>query len=68
MVRYLQYIVIKYETLVYGEIIAMYAAKNICKVIVKFANEGEVGLASIIFNSRNVDNEREIIWVIWNKF
>jgi len=44
-----------------GEMMAMYAANNICKGIVKFANVGGVRLAGIICNSRKVDNEREMI-------
>ena len=44
-----------------GEMMAMYAANNICKGIVKFANAGGVRLGGIICNSRKVDNEREMI-------
>jgi nitrogenase iron protein NifH len=44
-----------------GEMMAMYAANNICKGIVKFANAGGVRLGGLICNSRNVDNEREMI-------
>ena len=40
---------------------AMYAANNICKGIVKFATAGVVRLGGLICNSRNVDNEREMI-------
>jgi nitrogenase iron protein NifH len=40
---------------------AMYAANNICKGIVKFANAGGVRLGGLICNSRKVDNEREMI-------
>jgi len=40
---------------------AMYAANNICKGIVKFAEAGGVRLGGLICNSRNVDNEREMI-------
>jgi nitrogenase iron protein NifH len=44
-----------------GEMMAMYAANNICKGIVKFAETGGVRLGGLICNSRNVDNELEMI-------
>ena len=44
-----------------GEMMAMYAANNICKGIVKFAHAGGVRLGGLICNSRQVDNEREMI-------
>ena len=44
-----------------GEMMAMYAANNICKGIVKFADSGKVRLGGLICNSRNVDNEKEMI-------
>ncbi len=44
-----------------GEMMAMYAANNICKGIVKFAESGGVRLGGLICNSRNVDNEKEMI-------
>ena len=44
-----------------GEMMAMYAANNICKGIVKFAESGKVRLGGLICNSRKVDNERELI-------
>ncbi len=44
-----------------GEMMAMYAANNICKGIVKFAEAGRVRLGGLICNSRRVDNEREMI-------
>jgi nitrogenase iron protein NifH len=44
-----------------GEMMAMYAANNICKGIVKFAEAGGVRLGGLICNSRNVDNEAEMI-------
>ncbi len=44
-----------------GEMMAMYAANNICKGIVKFAEAGGVRLGGLICNSRNCDNEREMI-------
>jgi nitrogenase iron protein NifH len=39
----------------------MYAANNICKGIMKFAQGGKVRLGGIICNSRNVDNESAMI-------
>lgn len=44
-----------------GEMMAMYAANNICKGILKYAQSGGVRLGGLICNSRNVDNEREMI-------
>jgi nitrogenase iron protein NifH len=44
-----------------GEMMAMYAANNICKGIVKYATAGGVRLGGLICNSRKVDNEREMI-------
>ncbi|MFD1294797.1 nitrogenase iron protein [Lutibacter holmesii] len=44
-----------------GEMMAMYAANNICKGIVKFAQAGAVRLGGLICNSRLVDNERQMI-------
>ena len=44
-----------------GEMMAMYAANNICKGIVKFAQSGSVRLGGLICNSRAVDNEKEMI-------
>lgn len=44
-----------------GEMMAMYAANNICKGITKFAQSGTVRLGGLICNSRAVDNEREMI-------
>jgi nitrogenase iron protein NifH len=44
-----------------GEMMAMYAANNICKGIVKFAEAGGVRLGGLICNSRNVDNEKDMI-------
>jgi len=40
-----------------GEMMALYAANNICKGIVKFAQDGEIRLGGIICNSRKVENE-----------
>ncbi|MHB1325872.1 MAG: nitrogenase iron protein [Thermoleophilia bacterium] len=44
-----------------GELMAMYAANNICKGIKKFAISGGARLAGIICNSRNVDGELELL-------
>jgi nitrogenase iron protein NifH len=44
-----------------GEMMAMYAANNICKGIVKFAEAGGVRLGGLICNSRKVDNEKAMI-------
>ena len=44
-----------------GEMMAMYAANNICKGIMKFAEAGGVRLGGLICNSRKVDNEMEMI-------
>jgi nitrogenase iron protein NifH len=44
-----------------GEMMAMYAANNICKGIVKFAEGGGVRLGGLICNSRNVDHEKDLI-------
>ena len=50
-----------------GEMMAMYAANNICKGIVKYADAGGVRLGGLICNSRKVDNEREMIEELANK-
>ena len=44
-----------------GEMMAMYAANNISKGIMKFAQTGAVRLGGLICNSRAVDNEKEMI-------
>ena len=44
-----------------GEMMAMYAANNICKGIVKFAKAGGVRLGGLICNSRKVDREADLI-------
>lgn len=44
-----------------GEMMAMYAANNICKGIMKYAKSGSVRLAGIICNSRNTDREYELV-------
>jgi nitrogenase iron protein NifH len=44
-----------------GEMMALYAANNICKGIKKYAEKGGVRLGGIICNSRNVDNENDLL-------
>ncbi|MGK7345424.1 MAG: nitrogenase iron protein [Candidatus Nitrospinota bacterium M3_3B_026] len=44
-----------------GEMMAMYAANNIAKGILKYANSGSVRLGGLICNSRNTDREAELI-------
>jgi nitrogenase iron protein NifH len=44
-----------------GEMMAMYAANNIAKGIVKYARSGGVRLAGLICNSRNTDREADLI-------
>jgi nitrogenase iron protein NifH len=44
-----------------GEMMALYAANNICKGIKKYATKGEVRLGGIICNSRDVDNEQPLL-------
>ena len=41
-----------------GEMMAIYAANNICKGLVKYAKQSGVRLGGIICNSRKVDRER----------
>jgi len=43
---------------------AMYAANNIAKGIVKYANSGGVRLAGLICNSRKTDREDELIMAL----
>jgi nitrogenase iron protein NifH len=50
-----------------GEMMAMYAANNICKGILKYAEAGGVRLGGLICNSRKVDNEREMIEELANR-
>jgi nitrogenase iron protein NifH len=50
-----------------GEMMAMYAANNICKGIVKFAEAGVVRLGGLICNSRKVDNEEAMILALARK-
>ena len=44
-----------------GEMMALYAANNICKGIKKYSLKGGVRLGGIICNSRNVDREIELL-------
>jgi len=44
-----------------GEMMALYAANNICKGIQKYANAGGTRLGGIICNSRKVDGEKELL-------
>jgi nitrogenase iron protein NifH len=50
-----------------GEMMAMYAANNICKGIRKFAESGTVRLGGLICNSRKVDREAELIQALAEK-
>ncbi len=50
-----------------GEAMAMYAANNIAKGIVKYANSGSVRLAGLICNSRKTDREAELIGALAEK-
>jgi nitrogenase iron protein NifH len=50
-----------------GEMMAMYAANNIAKGIVKYANSGGVRLAGLICNSRETDREDELIIALAEK-
>jgi nitrogenase iron protein NifH len=45
-----------------GEFMALYAANNICKAIERLSSGGmSIGLAGVILNSRNVNNEAKIV-------
>jgi nitrogenase iron protein NifH len=44
-----------------GEMMAIYAANNICKGLVKYAKQSGVRLGGVICNSRKVDQEREFL-------
>jgi nitrogenase iron protein NifH len=44
-----------------GEMMAMYAANNICRGIKKYADSGGVRLGGLICNSRKVDREADLI-------
>ena len=47
-----------------GEMMAMYAANNIAKGILKYATSGSVRLAGLICNSRQTDREDELIMAL----
>ena len=47
-----------------GEMMAMYAANNISKGILKYANSGGVRLGGLICNSRQTDREDELIMAL----
>ena len=47
-----------------GEMMAMYAANNIAKGILKYATSGSVRLAGLICNSRNTDREDELVMAL----
>jgi len=44
-----------------GEMMAVYAANNICKGLLKYAKQSGVRLGGVICNSRKVDREREFL-------
>ncbi|MDF2869664.1 MAG: anfH [Anaerocolumna sp.] len=44
-----------------GEMMAIYAANNICRGLLKYAKQSGVRLGGIICNSRKVDREREFL-------
>jgi nitrogenase iron protein NifH len=44
-----------------GEMMAIYAANNICKGLLKYAKQSGVRLGGIICNSRKVDREQEFL-------
>lgn len=44
-----------------GEMMAVYAANNICKGLLKYAKQSGVRLGGIICNSRKVDKEKEFL-------
>ena len=47
-----------------GEMMAMYAANNIAKGILKYASSGKVRLGGLICNSRKTDREDELIMAL----
>ena len=50
-----------------GEMMAMYAANNIARGILKYAANGKVRLAGLICNSRNTDREADLIEALAKK-
>jgi nitrogenase iron protein NifH len=47
-----------------GEMMAMYAANNISKGILKYANTGGVRLAGLVCNARMTDFEYDLAWAL----
>jgi nitrogenase iron protein NifH len=47
--------------IVSGEMMAVYAANNICKGLVKYAKQSGVRLGGLVCNSRKVDKEKDFI-------
>ena len=47
-----------------GEMMALYAANNISKGIMKYASTGGVRLGGLICNSRKVDGEAELVQAV----
>ncbi|MEL6552055.1 MAG: nitrogenase iron protein [Cyanobacteria bacterium J06621_11] len=50
-----------------GEMMAMYAANNIARGVLKYAQSGGVRLGGLICNSRNTDRETELIEALAEK-
>ncbi|ESA34603.1 nitrogenase iron protein [Leptolyngbya sp. Heron Island J] len=50
-----------------GEMMAMYAANNIARGVLKYAHSGGVRLGGLICNSRNTDREVELIEALADK-
>jgi len=50
-----------------GEMMAMYAANNIARGVLKYAHSGGVRLGGLICNSRNTDREIELIEALASK-
>jgi len=50
-----------------GEMMAMYAANNIAKGILKYASSGKVRLAGLICNARKTDKEFELVQALAEK-
>jgi len=50
-----------------GEMMAMYAANNIAKGILKYASSGKVRLAGLICNARKTDKEYELVEALAKK-
>jgi nitrogenase iron protein len=50
-----------------GEMMALYAANNICKGVSRFARRGGVRLGGLICNSRKVEGEKELVEAVAKK-